>query len=139
MALGKLDGVTVTDLGKVSGLSTVNIIKVAETSLPWDDLAAAGMTRSISIASEAYMAVNDEYAPIIDDLVNDGYISGVILEDTGKFNYYVSGNRRFCAWWEGDIRSVSGITGKYSLDSNGGNPVFRSLLQLDDWVSNFPV
>lgn len=65
------------------------------------------------------------------------YLS-VTLEDTGKFNYYVSSDKEFGAWWERGTRTVNGVVGRYSLDINGGNPAFRTDSQLSDWISGFP-
>ena len=100
---------------------------------------ANSMARNIGTAMQAHYIDLDKYPAIIDELVSEEYILSVTLEDTGKFNYYASSDREFGAWWEGNTRTINGVVGRYSLDINGGNPVFRTNAELSNWIGDFPV
>jgi len=111
-----------------------NVVAVADY-----DTEADNICKNINTACVAYYMDYDEYALSLAALKSGGYLSSYEVPDTGEFNYYVSGDQEFAAWWEGGTRRVNNIVGRYSLEAEGGNPVFRTDEELTTWSGTFPV
>jgi len=99
---------------------------------------AVVMCKNIQTGDEAYFTVENAYAPDLATLVTQEYITSYTLSDTGAFNYYVSGNGQFAAWWEGSTRTVSGTVGRYTHQYNYSDPIFRDASALAIWIADFP-
>lgn len=99
---------------------------------------AEAMCRSIQTGNSAYYMDYNEYGPDLETLKTEAYITSYTLDDTGDFNYYVSGDGEFAAWWEGGTRVVDEVTGRYTMDYDDANPTFRTDAQLTTWTGSFP-
>lgn len=135
----KMAGVVIENITRIVNIDVSNIAFESTATSPEPDYAeyAYSMTRSIHTALVAYYADYDEYPALIDALVDEYYIDSVTLPDTGKYSYHRHSEYLFAAWWEGEDRVVDGVTGRYTGDTDSGEPVFRTPSELIEWMNGF--
>jgi len=132
LASGTKTVIAVKDDGHFCGYG--NVLAVVDY-----DADAAYMAQAIiHTGCLAYYVDYDKYALSLAIMKSGGYLPSYEMPDTGEFNYYVSGDQEFAAWWEGGTRRVANVVGRYSLDTDGGSPVFRTDEELTTWSGTFP-
>jgi hypothetical protein len=131
LASGTKTVIAVKDDGDFLGYGNVPAVADYDTE-------ANSMCKNINTACAAYYVDWNEYALSLAVMKSGGYLPSYEMPDTGEFNYYVSGDQEFAAWWEGGTRRVANVVGRYSLEVEGGNPVFRKDEELTTWSGTFP-